>query len=142
MSWARQQFEEEQQGYLGSQGSSSKVSGKTAEMVDEEIKKILDKCYKEAYRILEENRDKLEAMKDALMEYETIDVNQIEDIMNGVTPRKPVGWDDRQSTAVADAPAEPEVAVEQRAKVEAAKPEAEKSDEAVDAKEKDRSSDE
>jgi cell division protease FtsH len=90
-----QQFEEEQQGYLGSQGGAFKVSAKTAQLVDEEIKKILDKCYKEAYQILEENRDKLEAMKDALLEYETIDVDQIEDIMNGVTPRKPRGWDDR-----------------------------------------------
>ncbi|TCS38209.1 cell division protease FtsH [Reinekea marinisedimentorum] len=136
-----QQFEEEQQGYLGSQSSGSKVSGKTAEMVDEEIKKILDKCYKEAYRILEENRDKLEAMKDALMEYETIDVNQIEDIMTGLTPRKPRGWDDRQSAAEAaasekDEPAEKEAAVAKEAPAE----EKAQGDSAAESQEQDRSS--
>lgn len=90
-----QQFEEEQQGYLGEQGSMSKVSGETAKAVDAEIKRILDKCYKTAYDLLEANSDKLEAMKDALMEYETIDSEQIEDIMNGKKPRPPKGWEDR-----------------------------------------------
>ncbi|PTY39037.1 ATP-dependent metalloprotease [Saccharospirillum sp. MSK14-1] len=90
-----QQFEEEQQGYLGDQGSMSKVSGETAKAVDAEIKRILDKCYKTAYDLLEDNRDKLEAMKDALMEYETIDSEQIEAIMNGNKPNPPKGWEDR-----------------------------------------------
>ncbi|MFG1498510.1 ATP-dependent zinc metalloprotease FtsH [Saccharospirillum sp. HFRX-1] len=90
-----QQFEEEQQGYLGDQGSMSKVSGETAKAVDAEIKRILDKCYKTAYDLLEGNRDKLEAMKDALMEYETIDAEQIEAIMNGNKPNPPKGWEDR-----------------------------------------------
>lgn len=90
-----QQFEEEQQGYLGDQGSMSKVSGETAKAVDAEIKRILDKCYKTAYDLLEDNRDKLEAMKDALMEYETIDAEQIEAIMNGNKPNPPKGWEDR-----------------------------------------------
>lgn len=90
-----QQFEEEQQGYLGEQGSMSKVSGETAKAVDVEIKKILDKCYKTAHELLEANRDKLEAMKDALMEYETIDAEQIEDIMNNRKPNPPKGWEDR-----------------------------------------------
>ncbi|WP_108126075.1 ATP-dependent zinc metalloprotease FtsH [Saccharospirillum mangrovi] len=90
-----QQFEEEQQGYLGEQGSMSKVSAETAKAVDVEIKKILDKCYKTAYELLDANRDKLEAMKDALMEYETIDAEQIEDIMNSRKPSPPKGWEDR-----------------------------------------------
>ncbi|MDN3648341.1 ATP-dependent zinc metalloprotease FtsH [Reinekea marina] len=101
-----QQFEEEQQGYLGSQTTALAASQMTAQKVDEEVKRILDASYKEAYRILEENRDKLEAMKDALLEYETIDAAQIEDIMAGKTPRAPKGWEDRDKPS---AKAEPEV---------------------------------
>jgi len=44
--------------------------------------------------LLETNRDKLDMMKDALMEYETIDANQIDDIMDGKKPRPPAAWDD------------------------------------------------
>ena len=90
-----QQFEDEQQTYLGSQSSVAGMSPVTAQKVDEQIKDILARCYKEATEILEGNRDKLEAMKDALMEYETIDAAQIEDIMSGQKPRQPKGWDDR-----------------------------------------------
>ena len=43
-------------------------------------------------KILEDNRDKLDAMADALMKYETIDVHQIDDIMEGKSPRPPKGW--------------------------------------------------
>ena len=63
-------------------------------MIDEEIRLIIDTCYGRAKKILEDNRDKLEAMKDALIEYETIDAGQIEDIMNGRIPRKPADWND------------------------------------------------
>ena len=48
-------------------------SGATSKLIDEETRRIIDDCYGRAKRILEENRDILEAMKDALMEYETID---------------------------------------------------------------------
>lgn len=99
-----QQFEEEQQGYLGDQGSMSKVSAETAKAVDAEIKRILDKCYKTAYDLLEDNRDKLEAMKNALMEYETIDSEQIEAIMNGNKPNPPKGWEDRNKGGPDPAP--------------------------------------
>ena len=57
-----------------------------------QIKRIIDDCYNRAEQILEENRDKLELMKDALLEYETIDVEQINDIMNGRKPRPPADW--------------------------------------------------
>jgi len=106
-----QQFEDEQQGYAGPQSVSLSFSSETAIKLDAEIKSILDKCYAEAERILDENKDKLEAMKDALMEYETIDAHQIEDIMNGLVPRKPRGWDDNDngggSTSSKDVAAEP-----------------------------------
>jgi cell division protease FtsH len=47
--------------------------------------------------MLEDNRDKLELMKDALMEYETIDAEQINDIMSGRKPRPPADWSDSNS---------------------------------------------
>jgi cell division protease FtsH len=109
-----QQFEEEQQSYLGSQTSALGASQVTAQKVDEEIKLILDRSYDDAYRILNENRDKLEAMKDALMEYETIDADQIGDIMSGITPRKPKGWDDRDKVEPEVVEPEPEDAPEQK----------------------------
>ena len=92
-----QQYEEEEQGYLGNQSRLKNISPATAERIDHEIKRILDECYHSAQQILQDNRDKLEAMKDALMEYETIDSGQIDDIMQGRKPRKPKDWDDNSS---------------------------------------------
>jgi len=88
--------EEEQQGYIGSAGGSqlSHLSDETASLIDTEVKELLDRCYEQATTILEDNRDKLELMKDALMEYETIDLDQINDIMNGQKPRPPKSWSD------------------------------------------------
>ncbi|MFL0807721.1 MAG: ATP-dependent zinc metalloprotease FtsH [Oceanobacter sp.] len=88
--------EEEQQGYIGSAGGSqlSHLSDETASLIDTEVKELLDRCYEQATTILVNNRDKLELMKDALMEYETIDLDQINDIMNGQKPRPPKSWSD------------------------------------------------
>ena len=61
------------------------------------MKSIIDYCYNKAKQLLDENRDKLELMKDALMEYETIDVEQINDIMAGRKPRPPADWSDTDS---------------------------------------------
>jgi len=58
------------------------------------VRNIIDSCYDRAKTILEENRDKLEAMKDALLEWETIDSGQIDDIMVGKKPGAPAGWHD------------------------------------------------
>ena len=57
--------------------------------VDEEIRKIIDGQYAVARRLLEENRDKVEVMTKCLLEWETIDANQIDDIMSGRPPRPP-----------------------------------------------------
>ena len=86
--------EEEGEVFLGrSAGSqSSNVSGETAKAIDEEVRSIIDQCYGTAKRLLEENRDKLDMMAEALMKYETIDVEQIDDIMSGRTPREPRDW--------------------------------------------------
>ena len=87
--------EEEGEVFLGrSMGSQhSNVSGETAKLIDEEVRRIIDECYDTAKRLLVENRDKLDAMAEALMKYETIDSEQIDDIMNGREPREPRGWD-------------------------------------------------
>ncbi|ARS50427.1 MULTISPECIES: ATP-dependent zinc metalloprotease FtsH [Ectopseudomonas] len=87
--------EEEGEVFLGrSMGSQhSNVSGETAKQIDEEVRRIIDECYATAKKLLVENRDKLDAMAEALMKYETIDAEQIDDIMNGREPREPRGWD-------------------------------------------------
>ncbi len=83
-------YEEEQQRYPG---EGSTMSEETARSVDAEVKEICDYCYSHAKQLLIDNRDKLELMKDALMEYETIDTAQIDDIMHGKKPRPPQDWD-------------------------------------------------
>ncbi|MGE6243441.1 ATP-dependent zinc metalloprotease FtsH [Ectopseudomonas guguanensis] len=87
--------EEEGEVFLGrSMGSqNSNVSGETAKQIDEEVRRIIDECYATAKKLLVENRDKLDAMAEALMKYETIDSEQIDDIMSGREPREPRGWD-------------------------------------------------
>jgi cell division protease FtsH len=92
--------EDEGEVFLGrSAASQSKsFSGNTAISIDTEVRKIIDECYGRAEKILEDNREKLEMMKDALMEYETIDVDQIVDIMNGEKPRPPADWSDTDSS--------------------------------------------
>jgi cell division protease FtsH len=74
----------EEEVFLGkSMSKTSHVSGQTANMIDEEIKKLVDRNYKSATKLLKDNLSKLHAMADALMKYETIDKGQIEQIMNG-----------------------------------------------------------
>ncbi len=68
------------------------ISDETATKIDQEVRRIVDECYATAQRILEENIDKLHTMADALMLYETIDAEQIEDIMAGREPREPQDW--------------------------------------------------
>ncbi|MED5440908.1 MAG: ATP-dependent zinc metalloprotease FtsH [Pseudomonadota bacterium] len=105
--------EDEQNGYLGSSGGGqmAHLSDDTARSIDSEVKELLDRCYQRATQILVDNRDKLEMMKDALMEYETIDSDQIDDIMSGTKPRPPKGWGDGSGGSPAmsaDEPAEKE----------------------------------
>ena len=85
---------------------SKAMSDETARAIDKEVRNIIDGCYEEARRLLEENRGKLDVMADALMQYETIDAEQIDDIMGGKTPRAPSDWGDSGDApgAGADAP--------------------------------------
>ena len=88
--------EENEEVFLGKTAGSahSQVSDETAKQIDAEVRDIIDGCYKTAKKILEENRDKLDAMTEALLEYETIDAAQIEDIMSGRKPQPPGDWND------------------------------------------------
>ena len=69
-------------------------SDQTSKLIDSEVKAIIDSCYKRAEKLLKQNLDKLNVMADALLKYETIDADQIDDIMAGATPREPKGWSD------------------------------------------------
>ncbi|MDP6537616.1 MAG: ATP-dependent zinc metalloprotease FtsH [Gammaproteobacteria bacterium] len=88
--------EDEGEVFLGrSAASQSKtVSGDTAMAIDKEVRNIIDTCYAKAQDVLEKHKDMMEIMKDALMEYETIDSKQIDDIMEGKKPRPPEDWAD------------------------------------------------
>ena len=70
------------------------VSDVTVHTIDGEVRKIVDRNYRRAKSILKEHEDKLHAMAKALMKYETIDMEQVKDIMEGRDPRPPEGWDD------------------------------------------------
>ncbi len=74
--------------------STQQYSDETSKRIDEEVRRIIDDCYSRAQKILEENRDILEAMKDALMEYETIDAEQVDDLMARRKVRPPREWND------------------------------------------------
>ncbi|WP_420836642.1 ATP-dependent zinc metalloprotease FtsH [Agitococcus lubricus] len=82
--------EEEGEVFLGRSVTQRKnVSAQTAMDIDNEIRAVIDRCYTTARQILETNRHLLDAMADALMQYETIDAGQIDDIMAGKPPRAP-----------------------------------------------------
>jgi cell division protease FtsH len=82
--------ENEGEVFLGRSVTTHKnMSETTMQKVDAEIRRIIDEQYALARRLLEENRDKVEAMTKALLEWETIDAEQINDIMEGKEPRPP-----------------------------------------------------
>jgi len=87
--------EDEEEVFLGRSVTQTKhVSDDTAKIIDDEVKTLISKNYERAERLLHDNRDKLEAMAEALMKYETIDSSQIDEIMDGKPPSPPKGWDD------------------------------------------------
>ena len=82
--------ENEGEVFLGRSVTTHKnVSETTLQKVDAEIRRIIDQQYAVARKIIEDNRDKVEAMTKALMEWETIDADQIKDIAEGRPPRSP-----------------------------------------------------
>ena len=80
--------------FLGrSSGSQQRsISPETARKIDDEVRSIIDSCYDRARTLLTENIDKLHAMAEALIKYETLNLEQIDDIMSGRPPREPESW--------------------------------------------------
>ena len=93
-----------------SYGKQKHVSDETAHSIDSEIRAIIDRNYQRAVEILKQNEDKLHVMADALMKYETIDIGQIDAIMEGKEPGPPEDWSDDDtgpsSNAASDKPSE------------------------------------
>ncbi|RLA23781.1 MAG: ATP-dependent zinc metalloprotease FtsH [Gammaproteobacteria bacterium] len=87
--------EEEGEVFLGRSVTQHKTtSDETAHIIDEEVRSLIDRNYARAEEILNGNRHLLDLMADALMEYETIDKFQIDEIMDGKIPGPPKGWHD------------------------------------------------
>ncbi|ELE5892924.1 ATP-dependent zinc metalloprotease FtsH [Vibrio fluvialis] len=105
--------EEEGEVFLGRSVTQTKhMSDDTAKLIDDEVRKIIDRNYERARKILIDNMDIMHSMKDALMKYETIDAGQIDDLMARKEDiREPAGWGDRANAATQDK-AEPEVKAE------------------------------
>ena len=81
--------EDEGEVFLGRQVTKHKhISDETFTKVDSEIRKIIDTNYSAAYKIIKDNRDILDAMAAALVEFETIDTNQIDDLMARIPMRE------------------------------------------------------
>ena len=101
--------DDEDEVFLGRSVTQHKsVSDETARRIDEVVRGILDKAYHRTTAILKDNLDKLHVMAEALLQYETIDASQIDDIMAGREPGPPRDWDKRGGTKPpADEPPSP-----------------------------------
>jgi cell division protease FtsH len=88
--------ENEGEVFLGrSVTKTTSMSEATMQKVDVEVRRIIDMQYSLARRLIEENSDKMHTMAKALLEWETIDKEQIDDIMEGRQPRPPKDWTPR-----------------------------------------------
>ena len=101
--------ENESEVFLGrSVTQSQNISEKTMQEVDAEVRRILDEQYEIAYKILDENRNKMHTMAKALIEWETIDRDQVLEIMAGKQPSPPKVYDENVIRTDAEKEAEPE----------------------------------
>lgn len=92
--------EDEREVFLGHAVTRHKeISETTSAIIDQEVRDIVDRNYQRAEKILKEYLDQLHIMAEALIKYETISMDQIEDVMAGRSIREPAGWAD-QSTSV------------------------------------------
>ena len=81
-------------------GQGSKpMSEETQKRIDTEVKRIIDECYQKASQILHDNRDILDAMAEALMKYETIGSDQLDQLMERTEVSPPDGWEEAQERA-------------------------------------------
>ncbi len=89
--------EEDGEVFLGHSVAQHKnVSGQTSNLIDEEVRAVVDRNYQRSTDILTENLKILHKMADALIKYETIDSHQIDDLMEGKEPRPPKDWVDHE----------------------------------------------
>ncbi len=99
--------EDEGEVFLGRQVTQHKnLSDATAKLIDDAIKKIIDKNHEKAFKLLNENMDILHSMSMALLKYETIDANQVKELMERKEVTPPEGWeeDDNDTTSKPTAP--------------------------------------
>jgi len=129
-------IDDETESYLGAAAAQAKnVSDDTAHEIDDEVRRIIDTNYERAETILKENVDKLHAMAEALIKYETIDADQIAAIMKGDIPPPPEGWSDDDaplSGGDGGSSVEPEDVVSKDKKSKGGKSKDDKSDAVVD----------
>lgn len=87
--------EEDGEVFLGrSMAQRQEVSDETNKLIDQEVRAIIDRTYAAAKKVIEEHMNELHIMARALIKYETIDTNQIKEIMDGKEPTPPVGWEE------------------------------------------------
>ncbi|WP_165482580.1 ATP-dependent zinc metalloprotease FtsH [Legionella santicrucis] len=113
--------EEEEEVFLGrSMNKHKEMSDRTAQQIDDEVRAIIDRNYKRAKEILVTNMDKLHLMAQSLIKYETIDFQQIQEIMSGKEPSPPQDWDSSKpldgsevtnNNKLSEKPTDPEVIV-------------------------------
>ncbi|HEY8586697.1 MAG TPA: ATP-dependent zinc metalloprotease FtsH [Rhodanobacter sp.] len=100
--------EDEDEVFLGRSVTQHKsISNETASKIDEVVRGILDRAYARSKELLTANLDTLHAMADALLQYETIDAHQIDDIMAGRVPGPPAEWTKDASTGATPPPPPP-----------------------------------
>ncbi|UJJ49576.1 MULTISPECIES: ATP-dependent zinc metalloprotease FtsH [Rhodanobacter] len=100
--------EDEDEVFLGRSVTQHKsISNETASKIDEVVRGILDRAYARSKELLTANLDKLHAMAEALLQYETIDAHQIDDIMAGRVPGPPSDWTKNASTGATPPPPPP-----------------------------------
>ncbi|KAJ54100.1 cell division protein FtsH [Actibacterium mucosum KCTC 23349] len=96
-------YAEAHEGYSGNTAGFS-VSTKTKEMIEEEVKRIIDNGYEQAYKMIEENAEQFERLAQGLLEYETLTGEEIERVMRGEPPHTEDDGDEDGSAGVKDEP--------------------------------------
>ena len=141
--------ENEGEVFLGRSVTNTKnISEDTQQQVDAEVRRILDEQYALAYKLIDENREKMETMTNALMQWETIDADQVKEIMAGKEPSPPKDYSHNvrseaeiAAAAAAVVEATDTAADEPKAEVDADKPSADlAADSIVGEKDKDQNS--
>ena len=91
--------EEEDEVFLGHSVARHKaISDETAHVIDQEVRDIVDHAYQRAEKMLRDHMPKLHLMAESLIKYETLDHDQLQDIMSGKPPRPPADWDDEEGS--------------------------------------------